>query len=68
MTAADIVADPSAPDAIVEAIMEETEWIMDRNGNWVQVMEGYRNQIRNATTKSLQEEKIKVIKDFFSRI
>jgi len=68
MTAADIVADPSAPDAIVEAIMEETEWIMDRNGNWVQVMEGYRNQIRNATTKGLQEEKIKVIRDFFSRI
>lgn len=35
MTAVDIVADPSAPDAFVQAIFEQKEWIIE-NGVWVE--------------------------------
>jgi hypothetical protein len=33
-TAADIVHDPSAPDAFVESVMENTEWILGADGRW----------------------------------
>lgn len=33
-TAADIVADPSAPDAFVQGVMENTEWILGADGEW----------------------------------
>ena len=34
-TAGDIVANPSAPDAYVNAVMESAEWHMDDTGNWI---------------------------------
>jgi len=68
MTAADIVADPSAPEAFVEAIMEDKEWLLDANGDWQPVAESYRKRIREANLNALKEEKIRIFKDFLSRL
>lgn len=68
ITAADIVADPSAPDAFVEAIMEEVEWIYDKNGLLVPVVEGYQKQIYAASKKQLEEVKLNIFKDYFSKL
>lgn len=45
-TAADIVADPSAPDAFVQGVMEHTEWILGVDGEW-------RKKIINETKQQL---------------
>lgn len=68
MTAADIVADPSAPDAFVSAVMEEKEWIWN-NGILVEKsVSEYKGRIKKATRKNLSEEKIKVFEDFLSKL
>ena len=55
-TAGDIVADPSAPDAFVEGIMEGKEWVWD-NGLIKEVeISGYANQINEAARKRQTEE------------
>ena len=64
-TAADIVADPSAPNAFVEGIMEGKEWIWD-NGIVKEVdIAKYRAELRKES-KRLDEKKIKVFNDFMS--
>lgn len=67
-TAADIVADPSAPDAFVEGIMEGREWILS-NGVWKAIeIEEAQQHIKKASSKNLQEAKLKVFKDFLARL
>ena len=64
-TAADIVADPSAPNAFVEGIMEGKEWIWD-NGIVKEVdIAKYRAELRKET-KRLEEKKAEVFKKFMS--
>jgi hypothetical protein len=64
----DIVADPSAPDAFVQGIMESAEWICE-NGIWKSIeIEKAQNTIRKAPKASLQEEKLKVFKSFLNSI
>ena len=59
-TAADIVADPSAPDAFVQGIMESKEWVWD-NGRLVERdVEAWRREIRSASTRKLEEKKLEV--------
>ena len=67
-TAADIVADPSAPDAFVEGIMEGKEWIWD-NGvlREAQIAE-YEKQISTTSRENLEEAKLKVFSDFISKL
>ena len=67
-TAADIVADPSAPDAFVEGIMESREWIWD-NGVLKQVdIESWKKQIQEAKRTVLEEKKLKVFKSFLTKL
>ena len=67
-TAADIVADPSAPDAFVEGIMESKEWIWN-NGALQQVeIEAWKKQIQEAKRTVLEEKKLKVFESFLSKI
>jgi hypothetical protein len=67
-TAADIVADPSAPDAFVRGIMESKEWIFV-DGKFVeQNIEEMQKQIRRASSKNLQEAKILAFQSFLSKI
>ena len=67
-TAADIVADPSAPDAFVEGIMESKEWIWN-NGALQQIeIEAWKKQIQEAKRTVLEEKKLKVFESFLSKI
>jgi hypothetical protein len=67
-TAADIVADPSAPDAFVEGIMESREWVWD-NGVLKQVdIESWKKQIQEAKRTVLEEKKLEVFKSFLTKL
>ena len=64
----DIVADPSAPDAFVQGIMESADWICE-NGIWKSVeIEKAQNTIKKASKFSLQEEKLRVFKALLNSI
>jgi len=67
-TAADIVADPSAPDAFVRGIMEGKEWIWD-NGIIKEVkISEYKETIKKTSKKDLEENMIKTFTDFLSKL
>ena len=68
-TAADIVADPSAPDAFVEGIMEGKEWVWDGG----LLREKYAEQTRNKINalveqKVLEENKLQLWSDFIANL
>ena len=67
-TAADIVADPSAPDAFVEGIMEGKEWVWDNGVLKSKTIEEYKSEIERARRTELAEVKSKVFKDFVSKL
>ena len=67
-TAADIVADPSAPDAFVEGIMEGKEWVWDNGVLKSKSVEEYKSEIERARRTELAEVKSKVFKDFISKL
>jgi len=69
-TAADIVADPSAPDAFVNGIMEGVEWVWD-NGKYIamQVEEIEREIEKSARAKKLNEQrKLQLFQKFINEI
>jgi len=55
-TAADIVADPSAPDAFVQGIMEGKEWIWDNGLLKEKHIQEIKNRIDNCSRSELNEE------------
>jgi len=67
-TAADIVADPSAPDAFVNGVMEGVEWIWDNGVIKAQKIEEYKHSIRRAKTHKLQEVKLQAFSDFLENL
>ena len=67
-TAADIVADPSAPDAFVEGIMEGKEWVWDNGVLKSMEIEKYKQVIESTQRRELAEVKARVFKDFLSKI
>ena len=67
-TAADIVADPSAPDAFVSGIMEGKEWDFV-NGKWTeQDIEEAKSTISRANIADLEEEKLQVFSNFIDKL
>ena len=67
-TAADIVADPSAPDAYVSGIMEGKEWTFV-NGIWQEKeIEESQNIIKKASAKELEAAKIQVFENFLNKL
>ena len=63
-TAGDIVADPSAPEAFVEGIMEGVEWVME-NGILTRIqVETMQDEMRNAKKNQLEETKLNLWKRF----
>ena len=67
-TAADIVADPSAPDAFVRGIMESKEWTFV-DGKFVEKnIEEVRSFIKRTSSRSLEEAKITAFQHFLSKI
>ena len=67
-TAADIVADPSAPGAFVEGIMEGKEWIWDNGFLREQDIERARNNILKASSRELEEVKLNEFKNILSKL
>ena len=67
-TAADIVADPSAPEAFVEGIMEGVEWLQI-DDRWVpQYIEKTQQEIKAASRANLQEAKFNAFKKFLEQL
>ena len=68
-TAADIVADPSAPDAFVEGIMEGKEWIWDGGILREKLAEQTQRKINTLVDqKRLEEHKLSLFNDFLSNL
>ena len=63
-TAADIVADPSAPDAFVDGIMEGKEWVWDNGILKESAIAEIKKEIDQATLRNLQERKISAFDKF----
>jgi hypothetical protein len=67
-TAADIVADPSAPDAFVNGIMEGVEWIWN-NGILEQKIHMIKTRVENLShQKVLEEHKLSLFNDFLNSL
>jgi len=67
-TAADIVADPSAPDAFVEGIMENKEWIWDNGIIKEREIEEYKEYIAKAKRLKIAEAKANVFSNFLKKL
>ena len=68
-TAADIVADPSAPDAFVDGIMEGKDWVMEGGIIREKIVEKTYKQINTLVDeRSLQENKLKLFQNFLSNL
>ena len=63
-TAADIVADPSAPDAFVDGIMEGMEWVWDNGILKESAVAEIKQEIDQATLINIQERKVSAFKTF----
>ena len=68
-TAADIVADPSAPDAFVDGIMEGKDWVWDGGILREKYAEKTYKQINTlADSRQLQENKLRLFQDFLGSL
>ena len=67
-TAADIVADPSAPGAFVQGIMEGKEWMLV-NGVWTEQDQSQAiQQIRKASRKEIEEVSLHIFENFMKKL
>ena len=67
-TAADIVADPSAPDAFVEGIMEGKEWVWESGVLVEKDIEAWRMEVYKAKKRELEEKKLKVFESMLKNL
>jgi len=68
LSAVDIVADPSAPSAFVNGIMEGKEWIWDNGVLHEKDINEYYKQIKNTSSRQLEENAIKLFENFLSKL
>ena len=67
-TAADIVADPSAPEAFVRGIMEGREWVYQNGLLISQEIDEIKASIKKATSRNLEEQMVKAFKSFMNKV
>ena len=68
-TAADIVADPSAPDAFISGIMEGKEWVWDGGILRERIANQTRQRIEDLSTRrKLEEHKLNLFNDFLNSL
>jgi hypothetical protein len=67
-TAADIVADPSAPDAFVNGIMEGKEWVWDNGLLKEKEVAKYQRYMDGANRRTMEEKTLKVFEHFLSNL
>ena len=68
LAAVDIVADPSAPNAFVEGIMEGKEWVWENGILTARRIESYKKHIQRASKTDLEEAKLYAFADFLSKL
>ncbi len=67
-TAADIVADPSAPDAFVDGIMEGKEWIWDNGVVKESIISKIKESVKKSPASNLDSTKLKAFNSFLSKL
>lgn len=67
-TAADIVADPSAPNAFVNGIMESKEWVWDNGIIREADIADMKEDVKMASKSELENVKLKVFENFLSKL
>ena len=67
-TAADIVADPSAPGAFVNGIMESKEWVWDNGLIREADIAEMQKEVKTASKSDLENVKLKVFENFLSKL
>lgn len=66
VTAADVVADPSAPNAFVNGIMENVDWVYNSsNGEWIQET---RKEVHKMSKRQLEEKKLMFFEQFLKTL
>ena len=68
-TAADIVADPSAPNAFVEGIMEGKEWVWDNGAVKEMDIENYKKELdkKYQRAQAREEKAVEIFENFMSK-
>jgi hypothetical protein len=68
-TAGDIVADPSAPNAFVQGIMEGVEWVWDNGLLKQREIEGYKKAINTSVRQgTLEVDKFRIFESFINSL
>lgn len=67
-TAADIVADPSAPDAFVRGVMEGKEWIYENGLLVAREIDEIKENIQKASSRNLEEQMVKAFQTFINKL
>lgn len=68
LSAIDIVADPSAPNAFVNGIMEGKEWVWDNGILKEKVIHGYKTELSKTSRRNLEKKAIQLFEDFLRRL
>jgi len=68
LSTVDIVQDPSAPEAFVNGIMENVDWYIDNGIVRAETAEGIQQVIKATPSRRLEEQQIKLFKDFLNGI
>jgi hypothetical protein len=63
-TAADIVADPSAPEAFVRGVMEGREWVYENGALVAREIDEIKAQIKRTSSRKLEEQMVKAFNKF----
>lgn len=68
LSAVDIVADPSAPNAFVNGIMEGKEWIWDNGLLIEKEIDAYHRELSRTSAKQLESKGIQLFEDFLRKL
>lgn len=68
LSTVDIVADPSAPNAFVNGIMEGKQWVWENGIIKEQTIAGYKKIIKASSSRKLEENALAVFRDFLSKL
>lgn len=68
LSAIDIVADPSAPNAFVNGIMEGVEWVWDNGILKQEVIENYKKTVKKTPSRLMEKTAINLFEDFMTKL
>lgn len=68
LTAVDIVADPSAPDAFVTGLVENKQWVWENGVITEKQVAAYKKEVLSAPSTELSETFIRVFSDYMSKL